>query len=618
MNKKTKTKKKYKSSDKVLADYFEGSRDKWRGRSVKYQKKADYLEIKVRDLEKSRTEWKAKAKDSQKKLKEIQAKKQKDSEAFSSCLDLIPMKEEKHQVLSGELIPATPNLPNKAGHEGFIHPLAIPTYHQHTYLAIYLGINMYIKALTSLRGGIINFELFEEFFSFGGIPSLVTLQNWVLRLAIYELESQKSYREDWIIILDSSIKMGTMKCLLIIGIPEADVIKKQYRLRHDDFTVLKLIVSETLTGEIIDAHLESLSKEIGEARQIISDGGPDIAKAKRLHAKTHEAVMLTYDITHKLALFLKKLLDKEERWENFTSLCGKLRSQIQQTPLAYLLPPNQRSKARYMNINSLVTWAIHTINYIERSDFSLLKKGFSLDDESCSVVEKVIGKSVAEPLRNAHFPTQAAFIQHLEAQIGVEKTHKHKSLLLYHADVGRKYIMKYFSWMMDFKPQIAQYAELNALVITAEKIVKKEGLSQMSADTFKEKTKAFPLISAQAVTLKNNVEGFLIEESEKIKEGETKLGSSDIIESIFGKYKLFDARSPLAGIGKMILSIPCFMTKITFEKIQKAFNEVKHADIKRWISENLGRSILSQRLEAFGGKNRQKLDENCAEFLASF
>lgn len=63
--------KKYKTPLKKLCDFFESSRDKWKKRSADKQKYIDELEVKVRDLTKSRNNWKEKykiiKKDSKKK-----------------------------------------------------------------------------------------------------------------------------------------------------------------------------------------------------------------------------------------------------------------------------------------------------------------------------------------------------------------------------------------------------------------------------------------------------------------------------------------------------------------------------------------------------------------------
>jgi hypothetical protein len=43
------------------------------------------------------------------------------------------------------------------------------------------------------------------------------------------------------------------------------------------------------------------------------------------------------------------------------------------------------------------------------------------------------------------------------------------------------------------------------------------------------------------------------------------LGTSDIIESVFGKYKSFAAKTPIRDIGKTILTIPVLSVEVTTE-----------------------------------------------------
>ena len=67
------------------------------------------------------------------------------------------------------------------------------------------------------------------------------------------------------------------------------------------------------------------------------------------HPETDEI----YDIKHMAACLLKARLEKDERWKSFASQSGLAKSAIQQTELAFLVPPSQRSKARFMNLHEL-------------------------------------------------------------------------------------------------------------------------------------------------------------------------------------------------------------------------------------------------------------------------
>ena len=56
--------------------------------------------------------------------------------------------------------------------------------------------------------------------------------------------------------------------------------------------------------------------------------------------------------------------------EKVIKLCLSTKRCLQQTELAYLSPPNQKSKARYMNIEVLVNWGSNMLALLETKNIS--------------------------------------------------------------------------------------------------------------------------------------------------------------------------------------------------------------------------------------------------------
>ncbi len=73
------------------------------------------------------------------------------------------------------------------------------------------------------------------------------------------------------------------------------------------------------------------------------------------------------------------------------------------------------------------------------------------------------------------------------------------------------------------------------------------------------------------------------------------LGSSDVIESLFGKYKNFSAARPLKEIGTIILTIPLCTVKITSDFVKQALETIRSLDVTAWAQAVLGSSMLSKR-----------------------
>lgn len=62
----------YCSSPERLASWFLESRNSWKERALQKQQKLRAAQIKIRDLEKSRSDWKKKAKEAESKRKETE------------------------------------------------------------------------------------------------------------------------------------------------------------------------------------------------------------------------------------------------------------------------------------------------------------------------------------------------------------------------------------------------------------------------------------------------------------------------------------------------------------------------------------------------------------------
>jgi len=77
------------------------------------------------------------------------------------------------------------------------------------------------------------------------------------------------------------------------------------------------------------------------------------------------------------------------------------------------------------------------------------------------------------------------------------------------------------------------------------------------------------------------------------------LGTSDVIESVFTKYKHFSARTPLKGVGKALLTLPVITGTIALPKIAAALTNTNVTKVNDWLKQNIGTSLFAMRLEAF-------------------
>jgi hypothetical protein len=96
------------------------------------------------------------------------------------------------------------------------------------------------------------------------------------------------------------------------------------------------------------------------------------------------------------------------------------------------------------------------------------------------------------------------------------------------------------------------------------------------------------------------------------------LQKGDIIESIFGRYKNFSAKTPMKEVGKALLVIPIFTSDMDTNDIKLAMESITEEQVKIWFKENIGESLVSKRkifcnLNKIKKKYREEISENLDE-----
>jgi hypothetical protein len=105
-------------------------------------------------------------------------------------------------------------------------------------------------------------------------------------------------------------------------------------------------------------------------------------------------------------------------------------------------------------------------------------------------------------------------------------------------------------------------------------------------------------------TLRTQMQAYLKRESAGIGEGKIWLASSDVLESLFGKYKLFSQRSPLKEVSRWVLILPLLTVRVSRDLIRQALESVSTHKLERWVAEHFGPSAFARRKAAFGSPNK--------------
>lgn len=195
-------------------------------------------------------------------------------------------------------------------------------------------------------------EIFNEVLEgkCGKVQCYNTVENWMEKLGLYTCENDnKPTDKKFAYIIDESVMVNREKPLLILGVPDEH---PGHPLKHEDVTVVSMKSSGYFKGDDIKQEIEISIKENGvKPEYVISN------QAHNLTNGISQSELLQHiDISHAMTTCFKHAYGKESDFVSFTTILGKVRLQYHLTDKAYLLPPNMRSIARFMNLNSWVDW----------------------------------------------------------------------------------------------------------------------------------------------------------------------------------------------------------------------------------------------------------------------
>jgi hypothetical protein len=166
-------------------------------------------------------------------------------------------------------------------------------------------------------------------------------------------------------------------------------------------------------------------------------------------------------------------------------------------------------------------------------------------------------------------------------------------------------------WLNNHSDNLKEWDELLHVATLTEQVVRSEGITlnghQELKAQFQEKLP--DLKHASAITLKEGLIDFVRIQGGVCKKDERLLGSSEIIESVFGKQKHLERDYAKEGFTSLILGIGAFVGEMTIDTVKKALVDTPVKTIVKWCKEELGETLQSKKTEAYSNvRNGTKND----------
>jgi hypothetical protein len=286
--------------------------------------------------------------------------------------------------------------------------------------------------------------------------------------------------------------------------------------------------------------LEQAVERTGVPRVIVDDHGVDLHGGVRIFQERHHCTKEIYDIKHKAACLMKQRLEKDARWQAFQRQVGQTRCAVQQTEMAFLTPPAPKPKARFMNLQPQLEWAEGVLDILRRPPATVL---------------------------------QWVSPQRLQVKLG---------------------------WLNEFSSTIAEWSHWQQVVNVAVEHVNRHGISGRTAAAL-DREMPRPFVHRSTEELANELVSFVAEQGRQTRRGERFPGSTEILESCFGKMKELEKQQSRGGFTSLLVSFGAILANTESQTIEVALKHSGTKHIYQWCKDQLGTTVFGKRKRAFAG-----------------
>ena len=274
--------------------------------------------------------------------------------------------------------------------------------HKYSDLLVGFCVDMYVGCHCGLRttSRIINYLNERLKWGLTDIPSMGSIKNWVEKsgYSIYKEPSLKHQEDDYAIVTDESMMIGSEKMLLTLGMKANK--DKDSALVLQDVEVLDISVERSWNAEkIADVFANVEDKLKKEPSYVVSDNACTISKAIRTQGYKH-----IRDVGHTLAMFIERKYKNDTSFKAYTKALSGVKLRENMRPASYLLPPKQRAIARFMNITPCIQWSkkilksFDLLSENEQNVFNFLKEHHGIIEELHEITQA--SNEISKRLKN--------------------------------------------------------------------------------------------------------------------------------------------------------------------------------------------------------------------------
>lgn len=184
------------------------------------------------------------------------------------------------------------------------------------------------------------------------VPAKSSVVGWVEKLGCYRYEHPpRPTAQPYALLVDECMIIGGQRLVVILGLPahKADT----QPTRFEQVWLLRLAVRASWTAQAIQTELEAVIQTMGRRpAYVVSDGAATLKKGI-----ADAGLVRVGDVSHELALLLEHSYKSQPMFMGWQHELAQSKFKYIMTDSSYLLPPKQRSVARFMNLWASIEWS---------------------------------------------------------------------------------------------------------------------------------------------------------------------------------------------------------------------------------------------------------------------
>ncbi len=459
----------------------------------------------------------------------------------------------------------------------------------------------------------------------------------MLRIGLGRLLSA-SVGPRWVMICDHTATYCGLKMLVVCGVDLALLEQRvadgtgDFSITHRDLQPLALVPMQHSSGELLLEIFMQCFEKHGYPVGMVTDGGSDIMKSARLLIELQKSrgeapTKHTYDISHRIARIMERELAPLAEWRQLEEFVTKARVYCKHRA-RHLSPPSLRhGPDRWMNLTGIVGWmsrlkdritaaardaqdqlADRIGSYREAPRFGFTgriweaaKKAYGKRDGVFNALKRMCGKE---------YPTQQAYENALGERCPALPAEV-KDQLAANNDLNRTYLEDVSAGSEPCWAIHREVAGMLAFSNAIQKHLKTAGLTKAGLGICRDIHDRSNLVGV-GQRVGREIMAVLEEMAKDLGEDERMVVTSDVIESLNGRWKMLINGAAMPALGANALLMAALMGDLSQKDVKEALESVTMADVEAWRKRTFRLTFFQEKRSTI----RKPRPENLREAVA--